>query len=118
MSSDNIEKNNNFSVRLKNARELKEMSQGDLAKKSNLQPSAISHFETGKRKPSFDNLRSLADALDVTTDFLLGRTDNPAGLAEPDQLHRHMQRMTESDKNIAMDIIERLAERSSEKKKK
>ena len=37
------------------------------------QASAISHFETGTRKPSFDNLRRLADALDVTTDYLLGR---------------------------------------------
>lgn len=118
MSSGNIKKNNNFSERLKNARELKEMSQGDLAKKSNLQPSAISHFETGKRKPSFDNLRSLADALNVTTDFLLGRTDNPAGLAEPDQLHRDYQKMTKSDQEFARDMMKKLAERSSEKKKR
>jgi transcriptional regulator with XRE-family HTH domain len=115
--SSNIKKNN-FSLRLKENRELKEMSQGDLAKKSNLQPSAISHFETGKRKPSFDNLRSLADALEVTTDYLLGRTDNSGGLAEPDQLHRHMQNMTESDKEFAMDMLERLAQRASEKKTK
>ncbi len=104
-------------MRLKNARELKEMSQDDLAKKSKLQPSAISHFETGKRKPSFDNLKSLADALEITTDYLLGRTDSSTGLAEPDQLHRHIQKMTKSDKEFAIDIIEKLAQRSSKNKK-
>jgi len=108
---------NNFSLRLKKARELKEMSQGDLAEKSKLQPSAISHFETGKRKPSFDNLRSLADALEITTDYLLGRTDNSIGIAKPDKLHRHIQNMTKSDKEFAMEMIEKLAQRSSKKKK-
>ena len=53
------------------------MSQGDLATKSGLQPSAISHFETGNRSPSFDNLKRLADALTVTTDYLLGRAEDP-----------------------------------------
>ena len=62
-----------FPERLKIARTRRELSQEGLAKRANLQPSAISHFETGTRKPSFDNLRRLADALEVTTDFLLGR---------------------------------------------
>ena len=36
----------------------------------------ISHFETGRRQePSADNLVKLANALEVTIDYLLGRTD-------------------------------------------
>lgn len=35
----------------------------------------ISHFETGTRRPSFDNLVRLVNALDVSADYLLGRTD-------------------------------------------
>ena len=55
-----------FPERLRKAREYRGLSQGELATKAALQPSAISHFETGARKPSFDNLRLLADTLDVT----------------------------------------------------
>jgi len=49
------------------------LSQAELGQKAGLQPSAISHFESRRRSPSFDNLRRLADALSVTLDFLLGR---------------------------------------------
>lgn len=62
-----------FSVRLRATREAKGLSQADLAAKTGLQPSAISHFETGRRAPAFDNLKVLADALSVTTDYLMGR---------------------------------------------
>jgi transcriptional regulator with XRE-family HTH domain len=35
-----------------------------------LKPSAVSHFETGRRSPSLGNLIRLADALDVSLDVL------------------------------------------------
>ncbi|HAL1390191.1 TPA: helix-turn-helix transcriptional regulator, partial [Escherichia coli] len=36
----------------------------------------ISLFENGHRSPSLKNLQILADLYQVTTDYLLGRTDN------------------------------------------
>ena len=54
---------------------MRRMSQAELAKKAGLQPTAISHFETATRSPSFDNLKRLADALNVATDYLIGRSD-------------------------------------------
>ncbi len=62
-----------FPTILKNCRQDKNLNQTELAQKTSLQPSAISHFESGSRKPSFDNLIKLADALEVTTDYLLDR---------------------------------------------
>lgn len=50
------------------------MNQVDLARKTRLKQSAISQFETGRRIPSFHNLRRLADALEVSADYLLGRS--------------------------------------------
>ena len=73
-----------FPERLRSAREKRGLSQGELAKRAGFQASAISHFETGSRKPSFDNLRRLADALEVTTDYLLGRVTDMQALAEAD----------------------------------
>ena len=75
-----------FKDRLRIAREtLRGMSQVELAKATGLPPSSIAHFEGGGRKPSFDNLRKLANALNVTTDYLLGRVDEPdmAQAADP-----------------------------------
>ena len=101
-----------FPQRLKSARELRELNQGQLAHRAKLQPSAISHFETGLRKPSFDNLKRLADALDVTTDYLLGRVDDPAGFGGADQIHRHLGQLTGSDRKTAEEMIEILAMRA------
>lgn len=35
------------------------------------------HYESGKTSPNLDTLIKIADILDVSTDFLLGRTQNP-----------------------------------------
>ncbi len=87
-----------FPVRLKSTRELRGLSQSELAKVAKLQPTAISHFETGSRSPSFDNLRRLADALNVTTDYLMGRTDQMT-LAGPtaDSLFRGLDKLSDGD---------------------
>ena len=107
-----------FPVRLRRAREKRGLSQGDLANRASLQASAISHFETGTRKPSFDNLRRLADALEVTTDYLLGRVTDTQALAGADKLHRHLDRMTSADRDIAEDFLKMLADKTERRAKK
>jgi transcriptional regulator with XRE-family HTH domain len=105
-----------FKERLKTAREkLRRWSQSDLAGRAGLPPSSIAHFETGARKPSFDTLRKLANALEVTTDYLLGRVDNP-GLAESgDPLYRDIGKLTGRDREIAKDFLEMLAKKAKHK---
>ena len=103
-----------FKARLKTARELRKLSQGELAAKCGLPPSSVSHFEAGKRKPSFDNLRKLASALSVTTDYLLGRVeriDTPTPAADADVLFRNAQSLSDKDRDLAMDFIKMLASR-------
>jgi transcriptional regulator with XRE-family HTH domain len=94
------------------------LNQSELAVKAKMQASAISHFETGTRKPSFDNLRNLADALDVTTDYLLGRVNEFKALAGADRLHRHYEALDVSDRKMADDLITMLAKRAEDKGKK
>lgn len=101
-----------FPQRLRTAREYRGLSQGELAKRANLQPSAISHFETGTRKPSFDNLHLLADTLDVTTDYLLGRVEEFTALADADRLHRHYNALHGDDRKFADELIELLAKKA------
>lgn len=102
-----------FLRRLREARKLRELNQAQLAQLSGLLTSAVSHFETGARKPSFDNLKRLADALEVTTDYLLGRADDPAGLSGAEEIHRHLNRLKGKDRKFAEDVIEMLAEKAN-----
>lgn len=102
-----------FPGRLRCAREYRGLTQGEVAERSGLQPSAISHFETGARKPSFDNLRLLADTLDVTTDYLLGRVEDFKKLAGADRLHRHYDALQGSDRKFAEELIDLLASKAA-----
>src|SRR5258708_858765 len=107
-----------FQERLKIAREqLRQWSQATLAEKAKLPPSSIAHFETGTRKPSFDTLRRIANALEVSTDYLLGRVDSP-GMAEAgDPLYRDVGKLTGSDRELAKDFLKMLAAKNQTKKK-
>jgi transcriptional regulator with XRE-family HTH domain len=106
-----------FPSRLHSARQLRGLSQSELAARSGLQPSAVSHFETGRRSPSFDNLKALSNALDVSTDYLLGRVDEPrvTGVVA-DQLFRHAEKMTKSDLETLTSFAEMLAKKAAAKK--
>lgn len=88
------------------------MSQADLAQRTGLQPSAVSHFESGRRSPSFDNLRVLADALGVTTDHLLGRDSKP-GMAGPvaEKLFRKATQMNARDLELLAEMADQMVKR-------
>jgi transcriptional regulator with XRE-family HTH domain len=64
-----------FSERVKLLREEKQLSQIELAKLLHIANTTLSMYETGKREPDFETLQLLADFFNVTTDYLLGRTD-------------------------------------------
>lgn len=106
-----------FQERLKAARDLRKWSQGDLAGRAGMPPSSIAHFESGSRKPSFDTLRRLANALEVTTDYLLGRVDEPGRAEAGDPLYRDVGKLTASDREIAEAFLKMLADRNEAKKK-
>ena|ERR1035437_1635462 len=108
-----------FSDRLRDERERKGLSQSELAARSGLQPSAISHFETGNRGPSFENLKKLADALSVTIDYLLGRTEEPKGASKlVDSLFRDFNSMSADDQESFVKFASILAAKNSGEKKK
>lgn len=108
-----------FQERLRTAREFRELNQGELAQRAGLQASAVSHFETGTRKPSFDNLKKLADALRVTTDYLLGRSDDMEGSAtSADILHRRYSGLSTEYQEMADEFVKMLADKAKSKKTK
>lgn len=60
-----------FGERLKKLREIRGMSQSDLAKAIGQHPSAIAHWESGEREPTISNVLKLAEGLRLTPGNLL-----------------------------------------------
>jgi transcriptional regulator with XRE-family HTH domain len=106
-----------FPSRLKAARELRQLSQQALAEAAALPSTSISHFEGGTRKPSFDNLKRLADSLRVSADYLLGRVDAPEEVGTPDTLARHAAKLTQENLQLAEAFLDLLAKKDEEKRK-
>jgi len=104
-----------FSERLRSAREMRKVTQIELGAKANLPSTSIAHFEAGSRKPSFDNLRKLAEALEVTTDYLLGRVTEPSMAEAGDVLFRDVGKLSEQNRQIAKNFLKMLAEGESKK---
>jgi transcriptional regulator with XRE-family HTH domain len=105
-----------FAKRLRDARErLRGLTQAQLAEKTGLPSTSISHFENpkGTRKPSIDSLRRLAIALDVTTDYLLGRSNDHVGMpVAEDALNRDIQNLTDADRKFAQVMIKKMLEKN------
>ncbi len=107
------EKNKNFSDRLRETRERRNLKQSELAERAGLQVAAVSHFETGRRAPSFDNLRRLADALNVTTDYLIGRADKPRSSGPNiDKLFRSADELSGADLETLAEFAEVLTKKN------
>ena len=66
----------NFHLRLKQLRQKKGLTQGELAGILGLQPTAISNYESNRNEPSFEKLIALSKEFDVTCDYLLGVSDS------------------------------------------
>ena len=64
-------------MRLKELRDTRNMTQQELGNALNISPSTIGMYEQGRRYPSIDILRRMADFFHVSTDYILGRTENP-----------------------------------------
>lgn len=56
-------------------RESKDWSQAELARRLDVNKSVMNRIESGERKVSSDELKKLSDIFDVSTDYLLERTD-------------------------------------------
>ena len=63
--------------RIKDLREDKDLSQKEIAKILNMSQTGYSKYETGENDIPTQILIKLADYYNTTTDYLLGRTDNP-----------------------------------------
>ena len=75
-----------FGDMLAELRQDQRLTQRDLAEALHISNSSISAYERGERIPDICTLTALADYFQVTTDYLVGRTEHnisPSVLVEP-----------------------------------
>ncbi len=100
-----------FPSRLKAARERRGLTQAELGKEAGLPSTTLSHFESGSRKPSFDNLSRVTRVLGVSTDYLMGIVDTPEATGAANRIARHLQNATEDEIQMLEDVAKSLANR-------
>lgn len=61
--------------RLKELRKQRGFTQTQVAEYLGLKLRAYQYYESGEHRPEYEKLMALADFFEVTTDYLLGRTD-------------------------------------------
>lgn len=64
-----------FDKRLGELRKTKKFSQGQLAEKAGIHANILGRYERGEAKPSIDIALKLAEALEVSLDYLVGKDD-------------------------------------------
>ena len=107
---------NKFGVRLKHLREERKLLSKDFAKIMNVEPATITNWEKGNRFPKDSMLIKIADYFDCSTDYLLGRTENPSAIVYSEKYNKdnikieidknYPQKLTTNDvKNIIDELV-------------
>ena len=84
-----------IAVRLREIRIRRGYKQTDIAEKADLNPGTYSGYENGISTPHISVLVQIADAYDVSLDYLAGRTDNEKGLYAEKQEKEISERLSE-----------------------
>lgn len=84
-----MERKELFRKRLCNLRAARQLSQKKVADALGISTVGYQYYEYGRKMPSFDTLPKLAEVFDVSSDYLLGLSDDP-----------HLPRMDEETKNL------------------
>lgn len=100
-----------FAARLRALRKQKNLSQTELGQLAGLHYTHIGRFERGIALPGSDTLRRLADALSVTSDYLLEGATNAAAKAkfadrELLQQFQEVEQLPEEDKTVVKKLLD------------
>lgn len=81
-----------FKDRLSKLRKELGLTQEDLAKKIGYTRTAISAWEIGRNEPSYSDIVKIADFFNVSTDYLLGKsnTPNPENETKLEDIYMHL----------------------------
>ena len=95
-----------FAKKLKNLRELSNMSQKELSEKLGISTVMISQYENGKKMPARTTLNKIAELFGVTTSDLLGEDPDDETSEEMIILNRAAKKMTPEKRKQLLEIAQ------------
>jgi transcriptional regulator with XRE-family HTH domain len=96
-----------FGKRLSAIRKDKKMSQEELAQKVNILANVLGRYEREEARPSIEMATLLANALEVSLDFLVGKTEKQIDQSIIDKIMT-IQMLPENDQKCIMYAIDGL----------
>lgn len=93
-----------FKIRLKEVRKTRKLTQQELAEKTGIPVTSIAHFESGSRKPSLENFHKLIVVLNVSADYILGRSKEMSALGV-DPIMKTLQKLPELERKMIEKFI-------------
>lgn len=119
-----------FPIRLETLRKARKLSQQYMGDYLGVTRQAYAKYENGDSEPDIATINKLASFFDVSTDFLLGKTDKPDGQFDQKQLNKQSEintafhdydNLTEEEKEYLetqLEIFRRIKEGSNRNKDK
>lgn len=95
---------NEFKIRLKEVRKTRKLTQQELAEKTGIPVTSIAHFESGSRKPSIENFYKLIVVLNISADYILGRSEE-MGTSGIDPIMSTLQKLPEIERKMIEKFI-------------
>ena len=102
---------------IKKAREAMNLSQKQVALELKVAPPTVSEWESGKKFPAGKRLSKLSEFLGVSTDYLLGKSEEPNPASPPDFSEYMKQlnpltgkKMTSRERKQLAEVLESAAE--------
>jgi len=107
---DSDTKNVNLSVRLKQQRMQTGLSQKEFAEKINLAYAQYNRYERGDNVPNAETLSKLADALNISVDYLLEGEEKDAAIANFEdkdllKLFQEVEGLEKEDKDYIKKVV-------------
>ncbi len=99
---------------LKTLRKKHRLSQKEIGKIFHASQNAVSQWESGARKPSYDVIQEIADYFNVTIDYLLGREEKPSENRENSALCNELEDLTQEER---ADILSYIRFKKSQREK-
>ncbi|NRG16903.1 helix-turn-helix transcriptional regulator [Rhizobiales bacterium] len=106
--NDSIQKrSNSIGVRLKEARKLAGLSQGQVANMLGLHRPSVSEIESGNRRVSAEELHRLCDIYDVSLDWVVGKASGSISPDDPrlELAARELSKLNPDDLNRLLHVI-------------
>lgn len=106
-----------FGDKLLSLLEEKEISQKEFAVKLNIAPTTLNGYIKNKRQPDFELVKTIADELDVSIDFLFDY-DGKAPILTDDELSLilKLRSLPENQREIIRDLINLSANKKTKRK--